>query len=574
MKLIELRIKNFGCIDECGINVKIDDIVVLIGPNNVGKTTVLKAYETFRNSGAPLAIDDFYQSRETNPVEIAGIFNEISEADKAKIGEKWVYLNEENEEVVQYKWMWNKSNQKGEKFAWNNVEKEWIGGGMGGWDAIIASCIPLPLKINPFDDSAQLEKQIVELLTSAVKENVKSNQSKVSKMMENINNLAKDVKTEIAEELDEITGKLENNLNDIFPDHKVDIDPQAGKLDVDKILATGTHLQIASVDDKYYPLANQGSGLQRAFLWSAIEALADSGKMKNGRAVIKNGVSKILLVEEPESFLHPPAIRLAREALYKLAKLENWQVMITTHSPIFIDVSKPHTTITRVEKNDGSATNVFSTDKANFSDDERERLQMIRNCHPTINEFFFAKKIILAEGDTEQAVLMQVKNADTTILNCRGKANIPMFEKILNHFGMNYIVMHDLDSPKVKRKEKWIKNSMWTINEKIFSEAQKGKNNKVVVNIPDFEGQFFGYLQSGDKPYNAICELKNDKNQDAYKELEKIGKAEIEPSFKRLILKNSDYETLGKKYCEENQINQDEKWDFYFEQDTSAGSVK
>ena len=258
MKLIELRIKNFGCIDECGINVKIDDIVVLIGPNNVGKTTVLKAYETFRNSGAPLAIDDFYQSRETNPVEIAGIFNEISEADKAKIGEKWVYLNEENEEVVQYKWMWNKSNQKGEKFAWNNVEKEWIGGGMGGWDAIIASCIPLPLKINPFDDSAQLEKQIVELLTSAVKENVKSNQSKVSKMMENINNLAKDVKTEIAEELDEITGKLENNLNDIFPDHKVDIDPQAGKLDVDKILATGTHLQIASVDDKHYPLANQG----------------------------------------------------------------------------------------------------------------------------------------------------------------------------------------------------------------------------------------------------------------------------------------------------------------------------
>ena len=50
---------------------------MLIGPNNVGKTTVLKAYETFRNSGAPLAIDDFYQSRETNPVEIAGIFNDF-----------------------------------------------------------------------------------------------------------------------------------------------------------------------------------------------------------------------------------------------------------------------------------------------------------------------------------------------------------------------------------------------------------------------------------------------------------------------------------------------------------------
>ena len=36
MKLIELKIRNFGCIDEKGIRIKIDNIVVLIGPNNVG----------------------------------------------------------------------------------------------------------------------------------------------------------------------------------------------------------------------------------------------------------------------------------------------------------------------------------------------------------------------------------------------------------------------------------------------------------------------------------------------------------------------------------------------------------
>lgn len=228
-------------------------------------------------------------------------------------------------------------------------------------------------------------------------------------------------------------------------------------------------------------------------MWSAIEALSDTGKVKNGRAVIKNEEPKILLVEEPESFLHPPAIRSAREALYKIAELDNWQVMLTSHSPIFIDVSKPHTTIIRVEKCE-SATKIFSTEKANFSEDERERLQMIRNCHPTINEFFFANKVILVEGDTEQAVFTQVKKEDVTILNCRGKANIPMFEKILNHFGMRYVVVHDLDSPKAKRKDIFIKNPMWTINEKIIEEARRGKNNKIIVNVPDFEGQFFGYL--------------------------------------------------------------------------------
>lgn len=565
MKLIELRIKNFGCIDEKEVRIKIDNIVVLIGPNNVGKTTVLKAYELFRSSGAAQTIDNFHQNSKENPIEIAGIFNEINEEDKAKIGEKWIYLNEYNEDVIQYKWVWNKPDKKGEKYSWDNAEGKWILGGMGGWDTKIASCIPFPLKINPFDDSEQLEKQIVEILTSAVKDNVKSDQSKLAQMIEQINNLAKDVKKEVAEELNKTTNKLQKNLNDIFPEHSVDIEPQVGKLDVDKILATGTHLQIASADGKYYPLMNQGSGLQRAFLWSAIEALADSGKMKSGRISIKNEEPKILLVEEPESFLHPPAIRSAREALYKIADLENWQVMITTHSPIFIDVSKPHTTITRVEKNETNTTKIFSTDKADFSGDERQRLQMIRNCHPTINEFFFANKVILVEGDTEQAALMQVKEKDTTILNCRGKANIPMFEKILNHFGMSYIVIHDLDSPKVKRNGKWIKNPMWTINEKIYSESKERENNKVIVNIPNFEGQFFGYLQSGDKPYNAICELKKDENKEVCAELEKIVNGKLDASFEREIRDEAQYKNLGERYCQNNDIEMEGKWDFNFD---------
>ena len=561
MKLIELKIRNFGCIDEKGIRIKIDNIVVLTGPNNVGKTTVLKAYEVFKNSGTALTSDDFYQNNENNPVEIEGVFGEITEDDKIQIGEKWLYQNDDDETVITYKWRWNKSGVKGEKYSWNNDERKWVPGGMGGWDTKIASCIPVPLKISPFDDSVQLEKKIVELLTSAVKDNIKNNQSKITVMLNQINALAKSVKAEIADELNKTTNKLQENLSDIFPNHGIDIEPQAEKLEIDKILATGTHLNVADVDGRYYPLANQGSGLQRAFLWSAIEALSDTGKMKSGRASIKNEEPKILLVEEPESFLHPPAVRSAREALYKIAELENWQVMITSHSPIFIDVSKPHTTIIRVEKNEG-ATKIFSTEKANFSDDERERLQMIRNCHPTINEFFFANKVILVEGDTEQAVFTQVKREDVTVLNCRGKANIPMFEKILNHFGMGYIAVHDMDSPKAKKKDKFVKNSMWTINEKIIDEAKKGKNSKVIVNIPDFEGQFFGYLQAGDKPYNAICELKKSEKKNVCEELEKIVNGEVDEVYDREIKDVADYKKLGIDYCRENHIVMEDKWDF------------
>ena len=561
MKLIELQIKNFGCIDENGITIKIDDIVVLIGPNNVGKTTSIRAYEMFANSGTILKIDDFYQNNENNPVEIAGVFGEITNEDKQQIGEKWIYKNNDKQDVIKYKWRWEKSGVKGEKYSWYDKEGKWEKGGMGGWDSKIASCIPVPLKISPFDDSIQLENKIVELLTSAVKENVKNDQSKVAKLLDQVNDLANEVKKQIAEELNKTTSRLQKNLNEVFPEHNVDIAPQADKIEVDKILATGTHLNVAGNDGKYYPLANQGSGLQRAFLWSAIEALADTGKMKSGRSTIESEKPKMLLVEEPESFLHPPAVRLAREALYKIAELDNWQVMITTHSPIFIDVSKPHTTIIRVEKNEG-ATKIFSTEKAQFSDKERERLQMIRNCHPTINEFFFANKVILVEGDTEQVTFSQVKEERVTIINCRGKANIPMFEKILNHFGVEYIAVHDLDTPKSKRDGKFIKNSMWTINEKIIEEANKGLNGKVIVNIPDFERQFFGYLQSGDKPYNAILELQKEERRNVRDELEKISNGSLSEKYEREITNVSDYKKLGIDYCNENDVPMTEIWEF------------
>lgn len=561
MKLIELQIKNFGCIDENGITIKIDDIVVLIGPNNVGKTTSIRAYEMFANSGTILKIDDFYQNNENNPVEIAGVFGEITNEDKQQIGEKWIYKNNDKQDVIKYKWRWEKSGVKGEKYSWYDKEGKWEKGGMGGWDSKIASCIPVPLKISPFDDSIQLENKIVELLTSAVKENVKNDQSKVAKLLDQVNDLANEVKKQIAEELNKTTSRLQKNLNEVFPEHNVDIAPQADKIEVDKILATGTHLNVAGNDGKYYHLANQGSGLQRAFLWSAIEALADTGKMKSGRSTIESEKPKMLLVEEPESFLHPPAVRLAREALYKIAELDNWQVMITTHSPIFIDVSKPHTTIIRVEKNEG-ATKIFSTEKAQFSDKERERLQMIRNCHPTINEFFFANKVILVEGDTEQVTFSQVKEERVTIINCRGKANIPMFEKILNHFGVEYIAVHDLDTPKSKRDGKFIKNSMWTINEKIIEEANKGLNGKVIVNIPDFERQFFGYLQSGDKPYNAILELQKEERRNVRDELEKIANGSLSEKYEREITNVSDYKKLGIDYCNENDVPMTEIWEF------------
>ncbi|WP_315121294.1 AAA family ATPase [uncultured Clostridium sp.] len=569
MKLRELIIKNYGCIGVEGLRVVIDNIIILIGPNNVGKTTVLSAYEAFASAGAPLSIENFHKNSTENPIEIIGIFSEISTDDITQIGQKWIFKHEEYNECIKYRWEWNKENTKGEKYSWNNDECKWIKGGMGGWDSKITSCIPTPLKVNPLDSSDELQKQIIEILTEAVKEKSKNKDSRINELIESINKIAEEVKTEIESTLNITTSKVESNMKNIFPDCEVLIKPQAGKFEPEKIIAAGSHIRIKDRYGNDYPLTNQGSGLQRTFLWSAIESLSEGGNYKKGRTTIGNEKPRILLIEEPESFLHPPAVRAAREALYKIAELDNWQIMITTHSPIFIDVSKPHTTIIRVDKDNDSKTRIFSTENAEFDDDERKRLQMIRACNPTVNEFFFADDIILVEGDTEQSVLTNIKNRNDKyrniqIVNCYGKANIPMFQKILNHFGVNYTVIHDIDSPFSKRKEKWIKNAMWSINEKIYNESKikDGNDNMIIANMPDFEFQYFKYLQSGDKPYNAICELNSIEfmKKPEYDELIDIFESIRCRIHNRSIKAADDYKKILEQFIKKESPMPLEKW--------------
>jgi putative ATP-dependent endonuclease of OLD family len=217
MKLCELGIKNYYCIGNEGIKVKIDNIIVLLGSNNVGKTTVLNAYELFTESGTPLPLSAFHNNKEDNPVEIIGVFSEIVQHDIEQIGTKWIFQDPEYGNVIRYKWVWSHADQKGEKYSWNNDDGQWQPGGMGGWDSKIASCIPTPLRVNPFDKSSELESKIVEILTSAVKESVKTNNGRLAGMIDRLNTLANEVKTEIAVSLNTTTSRLAENLVDIFP---------------------------------------------------------------------------------------------------------------------------------------------------------------------------------------------------------------------------------------------------------------------------------------------------------------------------------------------------------------------
>ncbi len=508
MKLAALLISNFkGISDE--VKILIDNIVVLIGPNNSCKSTVLDAYEAYVSMGSPLSIDYFHGRYDRNPITITGVFTEITTGDIESLGQEWMLSNDpEFGCCAKFQIRWDSADESGTKYSFSNKINDWKKGGAGGWNTLLQSRLPTPIRVNPNDGYEALEKVVKDLASKNAAKKLKDDKSKISGIVAEIDKLAKEVEQELAIELKGINSTIEAEINKLFDGVKVCFETGVGKFKPEDTIKDGSKFFITSKGNSS-SLEHQGTGIKRAFLWSAINALCSEGLYKKGRNVLRTEAPKILLLDEPEINLHPSVIRSARKAIYSLAEIEGWQIMCTTHSPVFIDLTQDHTTLIKVS-NKQQGVHYFQTDKARFSDDEKDNLKMLNKCCPTVNEFFFYDNSILVEGDTEYLAYQYILERDELegkycVINCRGKANIPTFIKVFDQFKASAIAIHDLDK---KENKSGGLNAMWTINKRIREAADLAYGRVLtVVQNPDFEGYYLNESPTKDKPYNLFTHI-------------------------------------------------------------------
>ena len=106
-RLHKLIIKNFRCTGSNPIEIELDDIVVLVGPNNVGKSSILKAYELVMSYGSNkcvMQIDDFpngkIDTHNLPEIELYTIIYDYSP------GEDWIKETSDGEKLVRERWIW------------------------------------------------------------------------------------------------------------------------------------------------------------------------------------------------------------------------------------------------------------------------------------------------------------------------------------------------------------------------------------------------------------------------------------------------------------------------------------
>ena len=534
-RLHKLTVKNFRAIGSEPVTLELDDIVVLVGSNNSGKSSVLRAYEVVMLHGSKegdLTLQDFPNAEVTkeSPIEIE---LETVVYDAKAPGEKWIRRDEVSGDMfVREKWSWSEPG-KPKKVGWDVAAGAWHEK-EGPWGAagVAQPARPEPHRIQAFDSPEKQAEEVVKLLKNVLNERIKELQSAATaegddkndyqKLVASISEFQRRAVSDANEEIKKVEEELNTLVGKVFPGQQVRFDARSdGDAESALNFFKETPQLLMGPKDGYQPsIDRQGSGARRTLLWAALRLLAEQARTKKDPNSLR---PHVLLLDEPELCLHPNAVREACRVLYDLPTAGKWQVIVTTHSPVFIDLARDNTSIVRVERqSDGKTfgTTIYRPTKAKLSDDEREHLKLLNLYDPYVAEFFFGGLTILVEGDTEFSAFQYVMSQepdnfkDIHVVRARGKATIRSLSKILNQFGKPYAILHDSDRPKTMRKDGvQIANPAWTLNEKIrevVSEEVAAGKVVLLASVPNFEEAYFGEVVESDKPFAAWNKVKND----------------------------------------------------------------
>jgi predicted ATP-dependent endonuclease of OLD family len=186
-----------------------------------------------------------------------------------------------------------------------------------------------------------------------------------------------------------------------------------------------------------------GEGFQNAIVLAILRAFEETRKS-----------GAILLIEEPEMFLHPQMQRSLYKTLRKIGATN--QVIYTTHSPHFVSV--PEYADVLLVRRDSLGT---YTRHSSLATDLKRAEKLRKEMDPERSELFFARKLLLVEGDTEKLAFpsfaarlkLDLDRAGATIVEVQGKKNLIDFAEIATSFRIPTGIVYDKDATNFGGKE-------------------------------------------------------------------------------------------------------------------------
>ena len=187
-----------------------------------------------------------------------------------------------------------------------------------------------------------------------------------------------------------------------------------------------------------------GGGMQNAIVLAVLRAFEETRRQ-----------GAIILIEEPEMFLHPQMQRSLYSAIERLGRTN--QVIYTTHSPHFVSIPE-YNNVAVVRKDADRGTFLEQSDLEPHTT-RKERLRQAIDSER--GEMFFAKRVLVVEGDTEKLTIpvfaqranIDLDGAGATIVEVGGKRALIDLAELTISFGIPTGILYDREVKEIADKK-------------------------------------------------------------------------------------------------------------------------
>jgi putative ATP-dependent endonuclease of the OLD family len=523
MRIKSVHVKNYGPIRDATLNC--DPMTILVGKNGTGKSSFLRALDLFCDPAREVVDDDFHYSSQTTPISVEVEFTDLNDEEKQEFrrymqGESLMVMREflepgkgryhsfrmQHPELAEIRQIARKPDKRkafieliksdglpgydaSQDYPSNNEQVEaqmetyesgnpnlleairegnqFLGATNVGIGTLLRATklVFIPAVKEAVDEIHARGSGIQQLIDTLVVDSIARNDEHQKFVTEYRERLESLYRTENLPIVGEIAEKLTTGLREFAPDADVEIASNTHDLADPPMPKIETHIR---EDGFPSDIAHKGHGLQRMLIVSLLKFMAENSRTVDAEDGEQSGVDLILVIEEPELYLHPSACRRFNQVLEDLSQSTGVQILCCTHSPYFVGIERADNI--RLIRKDGQGDNrPETTCRQQSLDDITEinaKASKLRNAstegfvarslsvmNDIVNAGFFAGVVVLVEGVSDAAALWAVQehgeldwsSKDIVIIPVGGKENLDRPFGVFNGFGIPTYMIFDAD---------------------------------------------------------------------------------------------------------------------------------
>ncbi len=339
MKVKSITIHNFRSIKEAEFDPC--EYAVLVGANNAGKSNLLTALRVFYEDGIKFNEKSDFPKFQTEDNESWIEIEYLLTGDEFRNLKK-EYRNPGNIlKVRKYLKSQDKNKVKANQsniYGYENgaLSKNLFYGAKNVSEAKLGSVIYIP-EVTKTDETLKLTgpSPLRNVVTFVMKKVVKTSESfgNLNTAFEEFNNKFKEEASKDGFSLSKLRKEINDSLKEWEVEFNLNINPVRPE-DIIKNLVS--HYAIDKNLGKEIDVQYLGQGLQRHLIYTLLKL---SSQYTEKKAYEKKEFSPeltLILFEEPEAFLHPGQQEFLNTSLRSLSSEEGQQIIVATHSPIFV----------------------------------------------------------------------------------------------------------------------------------------------------------------------------------------------------------------------------------------------